>query len=111
VNVSVRLSNALKHSPKGTLVSVEVRTEKREDVLYAVLTVRDQGPGITAALLPKVFDRFTSGPQSTGLGLGLYLTHQIVLAHGGELTVSSTVNEGSTFTIALLTTDGEHSTC
>lgn len=105
------LSNALKHSPNGTLVSVEVRTEKREDVLYAMLTVRDQGVGIAPDLLPKVFDRFTSGPQSTGLGLGLYLTQQIVLAHGGELTVSSTVNEGSTFTIALPTTDGEHTTC
>ena len=52
-----------------------------------VLEVRDQGPGIATDVLPHIFERFTAGPNSVGLGLGLYLAKSIAAAHGGDLTV------------------------
>jgi signal transduction histidine kinase len=95
------LSNALKHTPTGVPVVVEVHAEAREDGAWAMLTVRDQGPGIPAALLPQLFNRFMIGPASKGLGLGLYLARGIAQAHGGTLTVDSYPGAGTTFHLAL----------
>ncbi len=99
------LSNAVKHSPKLLPVHVLLRTETREEEgevrEWAVISVRDEGPGIPRAFLPKLFTRFGSGPGSTGLGLGLYLAQSIATAHGGTLTVDTTVGKGSTFTLSL----------
>ncbi|HYF62082.1 MAG TPA: ATP-binding protein [Herpetosiphonaceae bacterium] len=102
------ISNAIKHSPLGTSIQVGVSTELRNGCQWALLTVRDYGVGIPPEMLETIFERFTSGPQSGGLGLGLYLANQIVLAHDGLLTVESQVNQGSCFTIALLTIDNDH---
>ena len=68
--------------------------------------MRDYGRGIPAAELPHIFSRFYRvergvNPTSGGLGLGLYIAHQIVLAHGGTIDAQSTVGEGSTFTVRL----------
>lgn len=103
------LSNALKHSPKGMPVWVEIGSEKRfkadgpGEEEWAAISVHDDGPGIPAELLPRLFTRFASGPNSQGLGLGLYLARSIAEAHGGTLTVESNPGQGTTFQLCLPT--------
>ncbi len=95
------LENARRHSPKGVAVILEVGTEVHEDGNWAVVTVRDFGPGIAPELLPNIFARFAAGRGTKGLGLGLYLARGIAEAHGGTLTVSSSPGAGATFRFAL----------
>lgn len=95
------VGNALGHTPEGVAVVVAVDQETREDRAWAVLRVRDAGPGIAPTLLPTLFERFARGSASTGLGLGLYLARGIAEAHGGPLTVESTVGTGTTFCLSL----------
>lgn len=95
------IGNALAHAPEGTPVVVEVVEEQRDEGAWAVLSVRDEGPGIARDLLPTLFDRFARGSASTGLGLGLYLARGIVEAHGGTLTVDAQLSKGTTFRLAL----------
>lgn len=102
------LGNALKHSPPGATVTVDV-AEETGDVAeetgdtgtLAVITVRDEGPGIPPELLPRLFERFAIGPGSEGLGLGLYLARGIAEAHGGTLTAESKPGRGAAFRLAL----------
>ncbi|SET46031.1 GAF domain-containing protein [Stigmatella erecta] len=94
------VANALKHSPAGIPVVVEAARQTRTDGLWAVLTVSDQGPGIAPHLLPRLFERFSRGPHSSGLGLGLYLARQIAVAHGGTLEVHSAPGKGARFEFA-----------
>ncbi len=69
---------------------------------YARLTVSDNGSGIPADLLPKIFDPyFTTKPQGKGTGLGLSVVYGIVKEHGGEIRVRSDVGQGTAFTIYL----------
>jgi signal transduction histidine kinase len=98
------LSNALKHSPSAVPVVVDISSENRIDGPWAVVTVRDAGPGIPPDLLPRLFTRFMRGSDSRGLGLGLYIAHGIAQAHGGSLSVDSTPGVGASFTLALPTT-------
>jgi two-component system, OmpR family, sensor kinase len=95
------LANALRHSPAGAQVVVDLEQQQREDGAWAVLTVRDSGPGISAELLPRLFTRFVRGEGSQGLGLGLYLVRGIAEAHGGTLTVESSPDKGSAFRLEL----------
>jgi len=95
------LSNAQKHSPDGVAVILEVATEARNDGSWAVVTVRDAGPGIAPEVLPRLFTRFGAGRGTTGLGLGLYLARGIVAAHGGTLSAESPPGDGATFRLAL----------
>ena len=95
------LSNALRFSPDGMPVIVEVGTERREDAAWAVITVQDAGPGITPDLLPRLFTRFASGGGNKGLGLGLFLARGIATAHGGTLTADSIPGKGASFQLAL----------
>jgi two-component system, OmpR family, sensor kinase len=67
----------------------------------ARVRISDQGPGIAPEVLPHVFERFQRGSGSTGLGLGLYLAHELATAHGGSLSVESEPGRGSTFTLTL----------
>jgi signal transduction histidine kinase len=93
------LSNALKYGPGRPVV---VRVE--EDGERARLTVQDHGIGIAEEDLARIFERFeraVSDRHYGGLGLGLYITRQIVEAFGGTVRVSSTPGEGSTFTLEL----------
>ncbi len=95
------LDNASKYSRPESTIHVAVR----EDRGGAELTVKDEGPGIASADLPKLFDRFFQArrarEQRGGLGLGLYITKGIVDAHGGQLSVDSAQGLGSTFRVAL----------
>ena len=95
------IANALRHSPGGVPVDVELASERRDDGEWAVLTIRDEGPGIAPELMPRLFTRFASGPDSAGLGLGLYLARSIAEAHGGTLTVTSSPGQGTSFQLAL----------
>ena len=96
------LANAVKHSAHGTPVTVVVSREKREDGVRARVDVIDEGPGIPAELLPRIFDRFVTGQKpGQGLGLGLYLAKRIASAHGGDLTVESPPSKSTRFTLSL----------
>ncbi len=71
---------------------------------YAVLEVEDHGIGIAPEYLDRIFNRFEraiSARNITGFGLGLYITKQIVEAHGGRISVKSQLDKGSTFTVQL----------
>jgi signal transduction histidine kinase len=63
--------------------------------------VRDDGEGIPADLLPRVFDRFVKGPGSTGSGLGLAIVRDVVEAHGGSVAATSSVGEGTAISVTL----------
>jgi len=94
------LDNAIKYTPAGGSVTIAVRDEPGQ----AVATFRDTGMGIPAAEQEKIWARLYRGDKSRsqrGLGLGLSLVKAVVEAHGGEVTVSSQVNEGATFTVKL----------
>ncbi|TDE08214.1 ATP-binding protein [Jiangella asiatica] len=96
------VSNAVQYSGPGARVRVRV-SRTGDDV---VLAVTDDGPGIAAEHLDRLFDRFyrtdTSRTRSTGgSGLGLSITKHLVEAHGGTVAVDSTEGSGSTFTIRL----------
>jgi two-component system OmpR family sensor kinase len=95
------ISNAVKHSPKGGTVTVTIMVERQSgpESGDATITVQDQGPGIPGDLLSRVFDRFVTGPDSKGLGLGLYLARSITEAHKGTLTVESSPGKGTKFTM------------
>jgi two-component system, OmpR family, sensor kinase len=99
------LANAEHHSPDGVAVTLGVATEARDGEDWAVITVRDEGPGIQPDLLPRLFDRFAKSEGSDGIGLGLHLAQQIAKAHGGTLEVRSSPGAGTTFRL-LLPVDG-----
>jgi signal transduction histidine kinase len=93
------LSNALKFGA-GRPVEISVRSEADR----AVLIVRDRGIGIAPQIQSKIFGPFSGAVSSrhhAGLGLGLWITHQIVRASGGSIAVESRPDEGSTFTVEL----------
>jgi two-component system, OmpR family, sensor histidine kinase QseC len=74
------LENAIQHAPANTAVSVEIQSD--------AVIVRDCGPGVDAAQLPLLFERFWRGAhrRDHGAGLGLAICHEIALAHGWRLT-------------------------
>lgn len=95
------LSNALKFTPEGS-VRVTVRAENGQ----AIVTVADTGTGVPEQEIPRLFERFhrieNARSRSTeGSGIGLALVQELVQLHGGTITASSTVGEGTTFTIRL----------
>jgi signal transduction histidine kinase len=92
------LANALKYGA-GKPIEISVKY----DDLQATLIVRDHGIGISAEDQARIFERFERAvsPNYGGLGLGLYITRQIVLAHGGTIRVESEVDKGATFIVEL----------
>src|SRR5688572_14775967 len=96
------IGNALKYTPETGEVTVAVEAAPRE----LVVTVSDTGIGIADDEQQKVFERFYRArdprvEKITGTGLGLTLAREVVRLHGGELTVKSQLNKGSTFTLTL----------
>jgi two-component system, OmpR family, sensor histidine kinase BaeS len=94
------LTNALKFSPAGSSVRIEVSRSGPD----AVLRVTDRGVGIPAGELPHIFDRFWRGRQAahiSGSGIGLAVAAELVTAHGGELAASSAPGRGTQMTITL----------
>jgi signal transduction histidine kinase len=91
------IANAVQHSPPRARVTATVSSIARDGGEWGRLDVRDEGGGIPPDVLPHIFQRFVTGGESRGLGLGLYLAKQIALAHGGDLTVQSTAERGTVF--------------
>lgn len=94
------VDNALKYTPPGGRVTVDVAREAER----AVLRVRDTGTGIRDDELPRIWERLFRGDTSRterGLGLGLSLVKAVVEAHGGAVSVQSSPGAGSTFSVFL----------
>lgn len=94
------IANALHHNPPGITLILDAAVE--EDRVRC--TVQDNGVGMTAAEYGRIFDLYSRGGQAAravGLGLGLYICRQIILAHGGTIGVQSQPNEGATFWFTL----------
>ena len=94
------ISNALKYSEPGTLVSVQVQPRAGE----MAITITDRGQGIAAHDVPHLFEKFyraASSRKAEGIGLGLYVTRLMVEAHGGRIRVDSEAGKGSTFSFTL----------
>jgi signal transduction histidine kinase len=92
----------VKFSPAGT--AVQVTAEHAPSTTTFVVT--DRGRGIPAAKLEAIFDRFeqvdvTDRREKGGSGLGLPITRSIARQHGGDVTVSSVLGEGSTFRLTI----------
>jgi signal transduction histidine kinase len=93
--VNLLVSNALRHTQAGSITLSVSRKEGN-----AVFTVSDTGAGIPEDNLPTIFDRFeTVGKpgESGGAGLGLSICREIVILHGGTISVESKIGEGSSF--------------
>jgi signal transduction histidine kinase len=94
------IDNAIKYTPSGGRVTITVI----EYEMFARIDVTDNGRGIREDDLPKVFTRFWRAAESVdspGVGIGLYLTREIITACGGYVQVSSRVGNGSTFSAFL----------
>lgn len=95
------LNNAIKYNHQGGRVNITA-THTPSDLTFSI---QDNGQGIPAEYIPRLFDRFFRAPemekQSTGIGLGLTVCKQIIEAHKGKIEVSSLSGKGSTFTVHL----------
>lgn len=96
------ISNAIKYTPDGG--EVRVIAELKND--HAVIQISDTGIGIVAEELPRIFDRFYRSHRSvtskiSGTGLGLAISKTIIERHNGTISVESTPDKGTTFTLTL----------
>lgn len=109
------LTNAIRYAPGAQRIDVRLRYARETNgasPAEAILEVQDYGPGISAAELPQIFTRFfqssrTSATGHGGLGLGLFITKELVTAHGGSITAVSIEGQGATFTVHLPLYDSE----
>jgi len=95
------LDNAIKYTPPGGKVSIDLRQQKNS----ADIDITDTGIGIPESELPHIFDRFyrvDKSRSSIGFGLGLSIAQSIAMAHGGKIYVKANVPQGTIFTISLL---------
>jgi signal transduction histidine kinase len=95
------LHNAVKFSPEGGTVTVELERSADGGVR---LSVTDEGVGVPASQRERVFERFHQAHSEghlSGLGLGLYITREIVALHGGRVWLEETARSGSRFVVAL----------
>jgi signal transduction histidine kinase len=95
------LENAVNYTPEGA----EIRLSSRRDGAATTIVVADNGPGIPAEDLTRVFERFyrvdKSRARPGGTGLGLAIVRHIVELHGGRITVANASGGGAVFTITL----------
>jgi signal transduction histidine kinase len=91
------LSNAVRHTPAGGAITVTIGAAK-DGVSVAVA---DAGDGIAAEDVPHIFDRFYKGEASRGSGLGLTIAKRLIAAHGGEITATSRLGQGTTVAFTL----------
>jgi two-component system, NtrC family, sensor kinase len=100
------INNAIDAIEKKAGGTVEVTTRAEKD--RVVVSVADNGPGIARAILPRIFDPFfTTKPVGKGTGLGLSICYGIVRKMGGEISVNSVADVGTTFHVRIPAADGE----
>jgi two-component system cell cycle sensor histidine kinase PleC len=107
------ISNAIKYSPAGSLVEIVVQRSNDPPARplalpaadWVVVTVRDRGIGIPHEVQQRLFERFyrasNAKGKTTGMGLGLYITREIVVRHSGYIWLESEEGQGSLFGVAL----------
>ena len=114
------VGNAIRYSPGATRVLVSIgiepagliaarhpaytaRPNNDDQMLMALIAVRDQGSGISEEQFSRLFKRYARGRErrGEGLGLGLYLSREFVARHGGDIWAESREGQGSTFYVAL----------
>lgn len=97
------LANAVKYSPNGGNIEVHAKIHAEE----LIFSIQDQGLGIASEHLREIFNRFYRAEQMdgkiAGLGLGLYISKEIIERHGGRIWAESTLGKGSKFTVILPT--------
>lgn len=98
----ILLDNAIKYSPKGGVISIAYRVEGEE----AIITVQDEGPGISPSDLPYIFDRFYRGKPSkntrkSGHGIGLSVAQKLILAARGSISANNQPETGALITVTL----------
>ncbi|TCC88080.1 PAS domain-containing protein [Pedobacter frigiditerrae] len=95
------INNSIKYAPNAT--AIEILLEKNDNI--AKVTVTDDGPGIHPDKLPHLFERYyrvdDGGAQYSGLGLGLYISAEIIKKHNGEIGAISELGKGSSFWFTL----------
>lgn len=94
------IDNAVKYSPENTGIMITVNTFE----MFSCIVVSDNGVGIAEEELPRIFGRFYRGQnvrEQNGVGIGLYLSRQIVEGQGGYITAESHIGKGSVFKIFL----------
>jgi signal transduction histidine kinase len=94
------ISNAVKYSPSGSVITL---TARRDDATHVRFAVKDEGAGVPKELCRRIFDKFFRATESgdEGAGLGLSIAREIVLAHGGNIGVESEKGKGSEFYFTL----------
>ncbi|UCE78450.1 MAG: PAS domain-containing protein [Nitrospiraceae bacterium] len=106
------LMNAKEAMPEGGTVRLQAENFKVDGIgtlplnqgKYVEISVEDEGTGITADILPRVFEPYFSTKQKgdqKGIGLGLAICHSVLTKHGGHISVQSTLNKGTSFKIYL----------
>lgn len=96
------LSNAIKYTNNDGKIEINLFVEKEKNIIK--FSIKDNGIGISENSLNNLFDRYSKGGKTlrkVGTGLGLYLSKQIIEAHGGKIWVESTKDTGSTFHFSL----------
>ena len=93
------VGNALRHAPRGSIVTIAAQTSGP----FANLVVRDRGAGIAAEDRSRVFEKFVrlAGTEGEGSGLGLYIARRLARAMKGDLVLDGAPGEGATFTLSL----------
>jgi len=103
------VSNAMKYAPDGENIKIKA-VEEENDISISVI---DSGPGIDAEKVQHLFDRYyrvdSTGNQYSGIGLGLYISAEIIKKHGGKIGVRSERGKGSEFWFSLPKTLSEES--
>jgi signal transduction histidine kinase len=92
------LGNALKFTPAGGVITIDVAVRGNE----AQVSVTDTGPGIPGEALQKIFEPYWQVQKTrSGMGLGLFIAKTIIESHGGTIGVDSSVGQGTTFHFTL----------
>ncbi len=91
------LQNAIKHSPQQGNIFIEIIPAE----YYLRILITDQGKGFSSETLSHLFKRFYRDRQSSGLGLGLYISQMIIRAHHGKITAYNSIQGGACIELEL----------